>query len=63
MCFNRDEDAPAEIADPSAEMPDGWLENEPLLIADPEATQPEDWEDDIDGEWEAPQVSLFSQKD
>lgn len=30
-----DEDAPYEIEDEEAEMPEGWLENEPLTIPDP----------------------------
>jgi len=54
----RDEDAPAQIPDPDAEMPDGWLEDEPLYVDDPDAAKPEDWDDEMDGEWEAPKVNI-----
>ncbi|CAH0561016.1 unnamed protein product [Brassicogethes aeneus] len=51
-----DEDAPAQIVDESATMPDGWLENELTHVPDPEAKKPEDWDSDMDGEWEPPLI-------
>jgi len=45
----------ARIADPEAVKPEDY-DSIPREIADPEAKQPEDWEDEIDGEWEAPQI-------
>jgi len=44
-----------EIADPEDKKPEGY-DDIPAQIADPEATKPEDWDDELDGEWEAPQV-------
>ncbi|KAG5881449.1 hypothetical protein JTB14_037667 [Gonioctena quinquepunctata] len=51
-----DEDAPAQIVDESAVMPDGWLDNEPTHVPDPDAVKPADWDADMDGEWEAPLI-------
>eukprot|EP00069_Balaena_mysticetus_P020019 bmy_02682T0 len=51
---------PKEIEDPkdsSVVKPDGWLDNEPKFIPDPNAEKPIDWNEDMDGEWEAPQIS------
>ena len=56
----RDEDAPAQIPDSEAEMPDGWLEDEPQYVDDPDSERPEDWDDDMDGEWEPPKVIKIS---
>ncbi|XP_071847456.1 calnexin-like [Apostichopus japonicus] len=52
-----DEDAPARIPDPDAVKPDGWLDHEPEFIDDPDAEKPDDWDDELDGEWEPPQLS------
>eukprot|EP01088_Endostelium_zonatum_P008166 TRINITY_DN207_c0_g1_i1.p1 TRINITY_DN207_c0_g1~~TRINITY_DN207_c0_g1_i1.p1 ORF type:complete len:396 (-),score=119.38 TRINITY_DN207_c0_g1_i1:156-1343(-) len=45
----------ARIADPDAKKPEGY-DSIPKEIADPDAKQPEDWDDELDGEWEAPQI-------
>jgi len=45
-----------EIADPEDKKPEGY-DDIPAQIADPEATKPEDWDDELDGEWEAPQIA------
>jgi len=45
----------ARIADPDAKKPEGY-DSIPKEISDPEAKQPEDWDDELDGEWEAPQI-------
>ena len=37
-------------------MPSGWLEEEEEHIPDPDSVKPDDWDDDMDGEWEAPQI-------
>lgn len=50
------DDAPPQIPDPNAVMPDGWLEDEPEMMPDPSATIPEDWDFEMDGEWEPPFV-------
>jgi calreticulin len=62
---------PKKIKDPSASKPSDWEDNptiadetdtkpedwdQPEHIADPEATKPEDWDDEMDGEWEPPQI-------
>ncbi|PIK47570.1 putative calnexin [Apostichopus japonicus] len=52
-----DEDAPARIPDPDAVKPDGWLDHEPEFIDDPDAEKPDDWDDELDGEWEPPQLN------
>uniref|UniRef100_A0AAY4ADZ9 Calnexin n=1 Tax=Denticeps clupeoides TaxID=299321 RepID=A0AAY4ADZ9_9TELE len=51
-----DEDAPAMVEDPNAVQPEGWLDDEPELVPDPSALKPDDWDEEMDGEWEAPQV-------
>ncbi|XP_065159798.1 calnexin isoform X2 [Atheta coriaria] len=51
-----DEDAPAQIVDESATMPDGWLESETQTIPDLNALKPADWDNEIDGEWEPPLI-------
>merc|ERR1711981_1412561 len=60
-----------KIKDPEAKKPDGWVDNakmddpedskpedwdKPEHIADPDATKPDDWDDEMDGEWEPPQI-------
>jgi len=49
-----DWDDRATIPDPDDKKPDDW--DKPEHIADPEATKPEDWDDEMDGEWEPPQI-------
>jgi len=59
------------IKDPEAKKPDDWEDNpkvddpedkkaedwdKPQYIADPDAKKPEDWDDEMDGEWEPPQI-------
>ncbi|KAM9432028.1 calmegin isoform 2-T2 [Clarias gariepinus] len=51
-----DEDAPATVPDPDAVKPEGWLDDEPEFVPDSTAEKPEDWDEEMDGEWEAPQV-------
>ncbi|KAK7929687.1 hypothetical protein WMY93_006082 [Mugilogobius chulae] len=51
-----DEEAPAKIEDPDALKPEGWLDDEPEFVPDPSAEKPEDWDEEMDGEWEAPQI-------
>jgi len=63
--------APKKIKDPEAKKPEDWDEREniddpedkkpedwekPEHIPDPEAKKPEDWDDEMDGEWEPPQI-------
>jgi len=43
------------MADPTDAKPEGW-DDIPRQIQDPEAAKPEDWDDELDGEWEAPQI-------
>ncbi|XP_017770520.1 PREDICTED: calreticulin isoform X2 [Nicrophorus vespilloides] len=60
-----------KIKDPEASKPDDWDDREmlpdpedtkpedwdkPEHIADPDATKPDDWDDEMDGEWEPPQI-------
>merc|ERR550537_1112458 len=42
------------IDDPDDKKPDDWVEIK--QIPDPDAEKPEDWDDEMDGEWEAPQI-------
>ncbi|XP_077156355.1 calmegin isoform X2 [Paroedura picta] len=51
------EDEPPNIEDPDAVKPEDWLDDEPEYIPDPSAKKPEDWDEEMDGEWEAPQIS------
>jgi len=44
-----------KIDDPTDTKPDDW--DQPEYIADPDATKPEDWDDEMDGEWEPPQIN------
>lgn len=59
------------IKDPEAKKPEDWDEratipdpddtkpedfDKPEHIADPDATKPDDWDDEMDGEWEPPQI-------
>lgn len=44
-----------KIDDPEDSKPDDW--EKPEFIPDPEATKPEDWDDEMDGEWEPPQIN------
>jgi calreticulin len=50
-----DWDDKPKMEDPTDTKPDDW--EKPEYIADPEATKPEDWDDEMDGEWEPPQIS------
>lgn len=49
-----DWDDRATIPDPDDKKPEDW--DKPEHISDPEATKPEDWDDEMDGEWEPPQI-------
>jgi calreticulin len=49
-----DWDDRATIDDPNDTKPDDW--EQPETIPDPDAKKPEDWDDEMDGEWEAPQI-------
>ena len=40
--------------DPEDSKPEDW--EKPEHIADPDATKPDDWDDEMDGEWEPPQI-------
>ncbi|CAH0049636.1 unnamed protein product [Clonostachys solani] len=51
-----DEDAPFEIVDEAATIPEDWLVDEAKIVPDPEAEKPEDWDDEEDGDWVAPTV-------
>jgi len=42
------------IPDPDDKKPDDW--DQPEHIPDPDATKPDDWDDEMDGEWEPPQI-------
>lgn len=63
---------PKTIKDPDAKKPEDWDDrpkiddaddkkpedwDKPEFIPDPEATKPEDWDDEMDGEWEPPQIN------
>jgi len=63
--------APKTIKDPNAKKPDDWDDKEymddpedkkpedwdqPQHIPDPDAKKPDDWDDEMDGEWEPPQI-------
>lgn len=50
-----DWDDRAKIDDPTDSKPDDW--DQPEYIPDPDATKPEDWDDEMDGEWEPPQIN------
>jgi len=50
-----DWDDRAKIDDPEDKKPDDW--EQPEYMADPDATKPEDWDDEMDGEWEPPQIN------
>lgn len=50
-----DWDDKAKIDDPEDTKPEDW--DQPEYIADPEATKPEDWDDEMDGDWEPPQIN------
>merc|ERR1711974_17954 len=43
-----------KIKDPEAKKPDDWVDN--AKMDDPDASKPEDWDDEMDGEWEPPQI-------
>jgi len=62
---------PKKIKDPEAKKPEDWDDrptiddesdskpedwDQPEHIADPDAHRPEDWDDEMDGEWEPPQI-------
>ncbi|KAB0795261.1 hypothetical protein PPYR_12100 [Photinus pyralis] len=49
-----DWDDRATIPDPDDTKPEDW--DKPEHIADPDATKPDDWDDEMDGEWEPPQI-------
>jgi len=44
-----------KIVDPEDKKPEGY-DDIPAQISDPDAKKPEDWDDDLDGEWTAPQI-------
>jgi len=63
---------PKKIKDPNAKKPEDWDDKEfiddpedkkpedweqPEHIPDPDAKKPEDWDDEMDGEWEPPQIT------
>ena len=63
---------PKKIKDPEAKKPSDWDDNpkiddptdskpedwdQPEYIPDPEASKPEDWDDEMDGDWEPPQIN------
>lgn len=50
-----DWDDKPKIDDPEDKKPEDW--EKPEFISDPEATKPEDWDDEMDGEWEPPQIN------
>nr|AAR29952.1 calreticulin [Ixodes nipponensis] len=50
-----DWDDRAKIDDPEDTKPEDW--DQPEYIPDPDATKPEDWDDEMDGEWEPPQIN------
>ncbi|XP_003743036.1 calreticulin [Galendromus occidentalis] len=50
-----DWDDQEKIDDPEDTKPDGW--DQPEYIPDPDAKKPEDWDDEMDGEWEPPQIN------
>ncbi|RHZ88016.1 hypothetical protein Glove_26g109 [Diversispora epigaea] len=45
----------AEIPDPSDTKPLDWVDG-PSTIPDPDAKRSEDWDDEMDGDWEPPQI-------
>jgi len=45
----------AQIPDPEDKKPEGY-DDISETITDPDAAKPEDWDDELDGEWEAPQI-------
>lgn len=49
-----DWDDRATIDDPEDTKPEDW--EQPENIPDPDAKKPEDWDDEMDGEWEPPQI-------
>jgi len=49
-----DWDERQQIDDPDDTKPEDW--EKPQHIPDPEAAKPEDWDDEMDGEWEPPQI-------
>jgi len=49
-----DWDERATIPDPDDNKPEDW--DKPEHIPDPDATKPDDWDDEMDGEWEPPQI-------
>jgi calreticulin len=44
-----------KMDDPEDKKPMDW--DQPEHIPDPDAKKPDDWDDDMDGQWEPPQVS------
>jgi hypothetical protein len=42
------------MPDPEDKKPEDW--DKPQHILDPESTKPSDWDDEMDGEWEPPQI-------
>jgi len=50
-----DWDDRAKIDDESDTKPEDW--DKPEYIPDPDAKKPEDWDDEMDGEWEPPQIN------
>merc|ERR1719394_1855957 len=43
-----------KIDDPEDAKPEDW--EQPEHIADPDAKKPDDWDDEMDGEWEHPEI-------
>lgn len=49
-----DWDEREKIDDPDDKKPEDW--DKPEHIPDPDAKKPDDWDDEMDGEWEPPQI-------
>ena len=58
-----DEEEPKQIADASAQMPEGWLEDESDTIPDESSIKPDDWDEETDGEWEPAKIENPKCKD
>ncbi|VEL16148.1 unnamed protein product [Protopolystoma xenopodis] len=43
-----------DMDDPEDKKPEDW--DKPKTIPDPKAKKPDDWDDEMDGEWEPPQI-------
>jgi calreticulin len=49
-----DWDEREQIDDPEDKKPEDW--DKPAHIPDPSAKKPDDWDDEMDGQWEPPQI-------